>query len=371
MALALFLRANGHKPEIFERFDTPKPVGSGLLIQPSGQFILGKLGLLDALRAEAAPVNRLYGISVASGKRALDMEYRHLGDGCSAWGTHRATLFNLLFAELQSVGIKVHTDCLITDESAAFSSAAAQFDIVVDAMGARSPFATGQATQLPFGAYWANVDAIPGDQIGRDALDQRYLRARQMAGIMPIGISPTTKRPAKALFWSARHDEVAKIERAGIGKWQDDFIELWPEAEPYVRQITAFEQLTFARYSHRTGKSKTRQNMLHIGDAWHCTSPQLGQGANMALLDAYALSQALQMADNLAHAAILYANLRADHVRLYQAMSAIFTPLYQSDGNFGPWLRDQVVHNFARWPGVRSLIAHIVGGSFGNRVFGI
>ncbi len=55
-------------------------------------------------------------------------------------------------------------------------------------------------------------------------------------------------------------------------------------------------------------------------------------------------------------------------VRLYQALSLTFTPLYQSDGAFRPWLRDVVVHNFARLPGVRNLIAHIVGGSFGNRV---
>lgn len=369
MALALLLKANGHAPEIFERFVTPKPLGSGLLIQPSGQLVLEKLGLLGALRSEAAPVRRLSGISVGSGKRALDMEYRHLGKGCVALGTHRATLFNLLFAKAQQADVPVHTDCHIAANSAAYAAIVSRFDAVVDAMGARSPFATGIETQLPFGAFWANVNDVPGAQIGTDALDQRYLRAERMAGIMPVGTSPVTERQAKALFWSARHDEVGAIGQAGIGQWQQDFLDLWPEAEPYVRQITSFDQLTFARYSHRTGRPQSRSGLFHIGDAWHCTSPQLGQGANMALLDAHAFAQALQLADNLAHVPTLYANLRADHVRVYQIMSALFTPLYQSNGRLGPWVRDQVVHNFARLPGVRSLIAHIVGGSFGNRVF--
>ena len=106
IALALFLKRAGHFPEIFERFDSPKPLGSGLLIQPSGQLVLDQLGLLTALQQSASPVTGLFGICVNSGKRALDMEYRHLGEGCMALGTHRATLFDLLFDAVHAAAFK-------------------------------------------------------------------------------------------------------------------------------------------------------------------------------------------------------------------------------------------------------------------------
>lgn len=66
---------------------------------------------------------------------------------------------------------------------------------------------------------------------------------------------------------------------------------------------------------------------MHIGAAAHRASPQLGQGANMALLDALALAKALRAAKGQ-DALMLYAKSRRLHVGIYQAMRAIFTPQY-------------------------------------------
>ncbi|HAV49014.1 MAG TPA: glutamate synthase, partial [Brevundimonas sp.] len=51
--------------------------------------------------------------------------------------------------------------------------------------------------------------------------------------------------------------------------------------------------LTLARYGHHTLARPVADRLSVIGDAAHSTSPQLGQGVNMGLLDAFALSQAL------------------------------------------------------------------------------
>ncbi len=104
--------------------------------------------------------------------------------------------------------------------------------------------------------------------------------------------------------------------------------------------------------------------LVHVGDSWHAASPQLGQGANMALLDAYALALALKHHRGEA-ALAAYARARQGHVALYQAMSRAFTPVYQSDGRVLPWLRDRVAAPLmGLWP-VPLLLAATVSGALG------
>ena len=116
-------------------------------------------------------------------------------------------------------------------------------------------------------------------------------------------------------------------------------------------QIRTADQITFARYAHRTIGTPVEERMIHIGDAWHSTSPQLGQGANMALLDAYALAYALRTDDTLTRNLSLAVSLRRRHVALYQTLSAVFTPAYQSDSVLLPFLRDRLVGSISKmWP---------------------
>jgi 2-polyprenyl-6-methoxyphenol hydroxylase-like FAD-dependent oxidoreductase len=141
---------------------------------------------------------------------------------------------------------------------------------------------------------------------------------------------------------------------------------LWPETHELLNSITTADQMTMASYDHHTLSLPFGDRLAFIGDSAHSTSPQLGQGANMALLDVMALTGALETNGNLAEALQSYARARRFHVRLYQALSRAFTPFYQSDSRLLPLIRDYVVADLSRLPPAQKLLAAIVTGSFGQ-----
>ncbi|HEX9954291.1 MAG TPA: hypothetical protein VGB48_03635 [Allosphingosinicella sp.] len=86
----------------------------------------------------------------------------------------------------------------------------------------------------------------------------------------------------------------------------------------------------------------------------------------MALLDAWALARGLEEASDLATALARAAAMRRFHVRLYQALSLLFTPAYQSDGRLMPFIRDRIVPPFGKsWPAAH-IQAAMVAGTFGR-----
>jgi 2-polyprenyl-6-methoxyphenol hydroxylase-like FAD-dependent oxidoreductase len=51
-----FLSEGGHEVTIFERFAEPRPLGAGLLLQPTGLAVLRALGLEQSALAQGARV---------------------------------------------------------------------------------------------------------------------------------------------------------------------------------------------------------------------------------------------------------------------------------------------------------------------------
>ncbi|WP_294327589.1 NAD(P)/FAD-dependent oxidoreductase [uncultured Sphingomonas sp.] len=373
LAAALLLHRDGHRITLFERFDAPRPVGSGLMIQPTGFAVLQELGLADDLLDHGARVDRLHGEAGSSGRIVLDVRYAALGRRAGfGIGVHRAALFSLLHRAVAVEGIAIETGCAVTGSEATAGGQrilllqggrrAGPFDLIVDALGTRTPLAPPCGRELAYGALWGTLDWPDAAGFDPTALEQRYRRASVMVGVLPVGRLPGTSRQQAALFWSLRADRLAEWHSAGLEAWKADVATLWPATQALLDQIRSADQLTFARYAHRTLATPAETGMIHIGDAWHSASPQLGQGANMALLDAYALALALRRSPDVGTALTQAVAMRQRHVRLYQALTALFTPVYQSDSRLLPFLRDRIVGPLSKlWPATRIQAAMVSG----------
>jgi 2-polyprenyl-6-methoxyphenol hydroxylase-like FAD-dependent oxidoreductase len=370
LAAALLLARDGHRVCLYERFEAPRPVGSGLIVQPTGLAVLGRLGLDSALVEAAAPIERLLGKAQPSGRVVLDVSYEWLRrPGLCGYGVQRAALFDILHRAAVAEGIPVHTGREVAGRAGprllfADGEASPTHDLLLDTLGAGSPLAGEPARPLAYGALWASLDWVEG--FDEAALEQRYRAASVMTGVLPVGLSAAGGRRRAAFFWLLRGDRLEAWRGNGLEAWKAEVRALWPATAPLLDQIESPGRLTFARYAHRTLRHAAEPGLIHLGDSWHSTSPQLGQGANMALLDAWALALALREEDRLEPALRRAVALRRAHVRLYQALSALFTPAYQSDSVVLPWIRDRIVPPFGRlWPATR-IQAEMVAGTFGG-----
>lgn len=367
LAAAALLAQDGHRVTIAERFSTPRPLGSGLVVQPVGLAVLEALGLGDGARALGQPIARMLGH--AGARVVLDVRYR---PGAPGLAMHRSALFHLLWQAAAKAGVQVETGAaatgcpLLPDGKARLIARAdapplGPFDLVVDAGGAGSALSPLQARALPFGAIWGHVPWPAATALPQDRLTQRYLGAHRMAGVLPISRLPDDPAPRAAIFWSLPRPALDRWPETDLAAWKADVAGFWPEMAPFLAPLTATSDMTPARYSHGTLRRPHAARLLHIGDAAHRASPQLGQGANMALLDAMALARALRQGD-AETAPARQARMRRRHVAAYQAMSAAFTPMYQSDSRALPLLRDQVLAPMSRLPGVRHLLTALVTG---------
>ncbi|WP_020180723.1 NAD(P)/FAD-dependent oxidoreductase [Methylopila sp. M107] len=377
LAAALGLARLGHRVVLVEKFAEPRPLGSGLILQPTGLGVLQSLGLIDEIRAHGRRIHRLFGKS--GGRVVLDVAYAALGD-VEAVAVHRSALFGALFSAVErEAGVSLERGFEVAGLEryaggrpalvAQDGKRIGPFDLVVDAAGARSPLSAdfpARRRALGYGAIWANVP-WPGAPFDQGSLEQRYARAHAMTGVLPIGRRFGEAEELAAFFWSIKPERFADWRARGLGRWRDDVARLWPEAGAVVDGVVDLDQMILAAYGHHTLARPYRERLAVIGDAAHATSPQLGQGANMALLDAEALTAAVAENPDPERAPEAYARARRAHVRLYQAMSAAFTPFYQSDSRVLPALRDWMFAPVSRAPGMDRMLAALVAGSVGRK----
>ncbi|MGD0191382.1 MAG: NAD(P)/FAD-dependent oxidoreductase [Rhizomicrobium sp.] len=374
MASAIALARSGHDVEIYERFSEPKPVGAGLLLQPSGLAVLDRLSLADDARRWGAPVEHLHGRTV-SGRTVMNLRYADVGAGVCGLGIHRGALFDVLHDAVRASGARLHFESHVSgiedvDRPRLIHFDGRQtgpFDLVLDCAGSHNSVCAKlglRSREVPYD--WCALWAICPDRSNafQRQLRQVYHRASLMIGILPVGRTPHSEFEGNhvALFWSLKRSDADSQRLDGLARLKDRICAAWPEAAPIVEEIDDYGQLSLATYRDVGMHRFHRGRVLALGDAAHATSPQLGQGANLALIDAITLAHAMRAYQNLDAALLLYERMRRSHVRFYQIASRVLTPLFQSDHRFTPALRDIFFDPLGRLPLSRHVMRTTLSG---------
>lgn len=345
-AAALFLSRAGHDVTVYEAVEEPGAVGAGIVIQPTGMQVLAELGLLGPILERGARIDRLLCLKGGARRPLVDLQYAVLGEGLFGLGLHRGVLFSVLYDAVKASPAEVVTGVFVVDrrrdgdETWLVDDQGQEHgphDLIVVADGARCELrhhANARVTEYPWGALW--FVAEDPDRVYERTLFQVVRSTTQLLGFLPTGIGPDGTNVV-SLFWSVRNDQV-DAWKSDFSKWRDHVLAEDERCAFLLDQIDGPDAMLFSRYHDVVMRPWFVDRMVFIGDAAHATSPQLGQGTNLALMDAAALGAVLD--DDVDASLRRYEAARRTHVAFYQFATRWLTPVFQSNWTWLGPLRD-------------------------------
>ncbi|HVY27984.1 MAG TPA: NAD(P)/FAD-dependent oxidoreductase [Polyangiaceae bacterium] len=371
-AASLFLAERGHRVRLYEEAERPAPVGAGILMQPTGLSVLADLGLLRGALERGSRIDALV-CKTPTGRAVLDLAYRDLEAGWFGLGMHRGALFELLHSQLGARGVELVTGASVRASRLttrgirpilADGGEPGEHELLVVADGARSALRRAvpgaAATPYPWGALWFVARDPRG--VFPAALEQVADGTTTLLGFLPCGLGPrsASEVPLVSLFWSVPVRDLSKP--LDLPRWKERVLSLDARAEEVLSQIEDAAQLLPASYFDVHLPRFDAPRMAFIGDAAHATSPQLGQGTNLALEDARVLAACVSASRDLPSCLARFSRARRAHVRFYQRASWGLTPFFQSDWQGLSVLRDLAMGSLCSFGPSRRLMLQTLAG---------
>jgi 2-polyprenyl-6-methoxyphenol hydroxylase-like FAD-dependent oxidoreductase len=305
-------------------------------LQPSGQAVLGQLGLLDAVIANAEPIEALHAWTHRH-RTLVRLPYSKLDGAMSGYGVHRNDLFEVLRESAMKggvifqLGVTIQKSRQTRDDIFAIDDAGVEhgpFDALIAADGSRSklreePALRAAVSDFPLEAAWfsGKSDAVRG------RLHQVTHGSRQLIGMLPLG------QGRCSLFCGLRRNGREMLHAGGgLEALKREIVELCPQSQALVEQIRTPGDFTCTRYQIASLRQWNCGRLICIGDAAHATTPHLGQGVNLALLDALAVSNELDRSNDIASALASAADFRRAQVMWCWRLSNLLGPVFQNDG---------------------------------------
>ncbi|WP_282686033.1 MULTISPECIES: NAD(P)/FAD-dependent oxidoreductase [unclassified Streptomyces] len=286
LATAIGLRRAGWSVTVLERRTELERYGAAFGIHPTAQSALDRLGAGDALREHAVPYRDAH-IRTPDGTpiARLPLERIERTAGRPELLISRPYLLDALLAGLDAFGdVPVKLGERVTDVEAL----AAGQDLVIGADGIRSAVRTARfgdrSGPREVGTVaWIGIADIESPVHGETWGSGRFF------GLTPV-------EPGRTNWYATAPGATTADELRGLfAGWHD----------PIPRILDATDPATWIRYEMRhlypalpsfVSADASAGHVVLVGDAAHAMTPNLGQGACTAILDADALTRALAAA---------------------------------------------------------------------------
>lgn len=332
---AYLLARDGHAVTLLEKSDIVGPVGAGILLQASGQSVLKHLGILEKVLDHAAPLEELYARKL-SGRTLIRTRFCDFAPGYHSYGVHRGVLFNALreLVNTQSIDIRLGSEIIGKEETAdgvtlrdARGRSHGPFDFVLAGDGSRSSFREmcgfkASVKKYTHGTLWVNT---PGSGLPGKLL-QVVQGNRRLFGLLPLGDGLVS------LYWGLPAREFEATRSRGLEALKKDILAFAPEAAPVLDYVFDIDQFLFTTYQHvHMRRWHDEGRVQFLGDSAHAMSPHLGQGVNLAMVDAWRLTKSLREQPTPELAFRAFRKAQRAYIRYYATVTYLLSPFFQSD----------------------------------------
>jgi 2-polyprenyl-6-methoxyphenol hydroxylase-like FAD-dependent oxidoreductase len=318
-AAALLLANAGWSVTLFERVAEPRAVGAGILLQPNGLAVLYGLGLRDALRSRAV-ASRHVNVADGDGRTLLASAVPDFGGGYDhVLVVRRSHLHGVL---VDAVAADDRITCRFGEEvTRAKSDGTVAWhgdramgmmgvDLVVGADGLHSRVRESGRfdPRLTPGLTYVRGLGAPATL---DAMTE-YWTALGIFGAGPVDgalyFYASTAAPPLADAFARRDLDALRAAWASA----------CPAAAAAFAGVQSFDDLLVNQVTRVDCARWVDGRVVLLGDAAHAMAPNVGQGANSALVDAAVLADALATTDDMATALDAYQTRRRPKVRRVQ-----------------------------------------------------
>ena len=299
--LALALAKQGVRTVVLDQATGPPKGLRGEILQPNGQRVLDRLGVLQSLPADATRSVRLFHFCRAGGTRLCSIDY---GDLPPPYNRAIVTLPNVAHHAIVAA-VQQHTSVTLR-YGTSFSGLVREGNQVV-----------GVSTQGPDGAHTIRAKIVVGADGAfskvREALkipadlylypdgyliailesDEQVSESFYYVGHRTIlGIFPATGNKAY-LFYMIRKDSMEAVKQRGITALQQTWSEIAPQFSRLFRCLNDWGQTAYMPTGRIRTPTWVADGAVLIGDAAHAMNPHASQGRMQAMVDAMALADLL------------------------------------------------------------------------------